>query len=393
MNIAKHIDEVREEFPILKYVTYFNCGGQGPALARVKAKVLDWWEFYTYQVEGSVKAPDALSEAAKMMSVDKTDVTWVNRVSQTCNIVSNMMKMKKGDNIVITDLGYPTGSYPFLPWRSKGVEIRSIKNSGGVITTGDFEKAIDDKTKLVSISHLEWTSGQLHDVKAVSEIAHSHGALVLDDGYQAQGNVHVNPKRDDVDFYTFGSQKWMCCPLQAGILYVKHDLTDKFEPTYRNYNVVEKAFREGAPWVKPDHDNIASWDYPLVKGADKFNMGCVSEEIRWGFYACLNYFNEVGVKEIEKRNRHLSTYLLEGLKDSEVKLNTPREPEKRGGLVTYTAGKHEDNQRIFNALSKEGIKVALRYAAGIGGIRVSAHFYNTEEEIDRLLEVQKKALK
>lgn len=390
MDIEDRIYQVRNEFPLLNYVTYFNCAGQGPSLARVKDKVMDWWQFHTYQVQGSIKAPDAKAEAAKMMGVNKDDVTWVNRVSQACNIVSSMLKMSKGDNVVITDLGYPTGSYPFLPWREKGVEIKSVKNKEGIITLDDFNEAIDDKTKLVSLSRIEWTSGLLHDVKAISEIAHEHGALVLDDGYQAQGNIVVNPLKDDVDFYTFGSQKWMCCPLQAGVLYIKHDLIDEFEPTYRNYNKVEEAFLGGAPWVKPDHDNIASWDHPLVKGAEKFNMGCLGDAVIWGFYACLNYFNELGITEIEKRNRKLSSYLIEGLKELKVKIHTPEDPDKRGGLVTYTTLLHDKNQYLFNALSREGIKVALRYAAGIGGIRVSTHFYNTEEEIDKLLLIQKK---
>ena len=392
MDISKHVDEIREEFPLLEYTTYFNCAGQGPALARVQAKVMDWWEFYTYQVHSVIREPDAKGEAAKMLDVNAADITWVNRVSQACNIVSSMMKMKKGDNVVITDLGYPTGSYPFLPWREKGVEIRAVKNRDGIITTSDFEDAIDNKTKVVSLSHIEWTSGLLHDVKAISSIAHEHGAMVLDDGYQSQGNIDVNPEKDGVDFYTFGSQKWMCCPMQAGVLYIKHNIIDEFEPIYRNYNKVEEAFRGGALWVKPDHDNITSWDYPLVKSAEKFNMGCVPENALWGFYACLDFFNSLDTKDIEKRNRQLSGYLIEGLKEFNVKVNTPEDPKRRGGLVTYTTGKHEDNQKIFNALNKEGIKVALRYAAGIGGIRVSTHIYNTEEEIDRLLQVQKKTL-
>ena len=117
-----------------------------------------------------------------------------------------MAGLGRGDNVVITDLGYPTGSYPFLPWRGKGVEIRSVRHRNGDITTGDFEDAVDDHTKIVSLSHVEWTSGLLHDVKAVTGIAHEHGAVVFDDGYQSQGNVDVRPRDDSVDFYTFGSQ-------------------------------------------------------------------------------------------------------------------------------------------------------------------------------------------
>jgi len=391
MEIARHIYEVREEFPVLRYCTYLNSGAHGPALARVGERMIEWLDFYTYENIG-MKAPDGRAEAAKALGVSRNEVTWVNRVSQACNIVSGILDMKSGENIVITDLGYPTGSYPFLPWRSRGVEIRSVRHRGGVITTEDFEASIDDRTRLVSISRVEWTSGLLHDVKAIAGIAHDHGALVLDDGYQAQGNVHIEPGRDGVDFYTFGSQKWMCSPVMAGILYVKKELCERFEPTYRCYNQVEEPFRAGAPWEKPDHDNIASWDHPLVPGADKFNQGLLPAEAQWGFTAALEYFNDVGLRGIEKRNRDLATRLMEGLGELSVKVNTPDDPKRHAGLVTFDAGRHETNQKLYTTLTKENFKVALRYAAGVGGIRVSCHFFNTEEEIDNLLATVGKAL-
>ncbi len=275
MNIAKHVEEIRAEFPVLAYLRYMNSAAHGPALARVQERAMDWWDFYTYE-NNTVKAPDAKGEAAKALGVDKGDITWVNRVSQAVNTISGMLSLKRGENIVITDLGYPTGSYPFLPWRERGVEIRSVRHKEGIITTEDFEAVIDDKTRVLSLSHVEWTSGLLHNVKAVTQIAHDHGALVVDDGYQSQGNVLAEPVRDDVDFYTFGSQKWMCCPAMAGVLYVKREIADRYEPTYRCYNQVEEAFRDGQPWEKPGHDNVSSWDHPLYPGAEKFNQGLLS---------------------------------------------------------------------------------------------------------------------
>ncbi len=392
MDILGHIEEIRAEFPALAYTKYLNSAAHGPALARVQERVADWWEFYTYE-NVAMKAPDAKGEAAKALGVDKGDLTWVNRVSQAVNTISSMLKLKRDDNIVITDLGYPTGSYPFLPWRERGVEIRSVRHKEGIITTGDFEAAIDDRTRVVSLSHVEWTSGLLHDVKTVTGIAHDHGALVVDDGYQAQGNVRVRPAEDGVDFYTFGSQKWMCCPAMAGILYVKREIADEYEPTYRCYNQVEEAFKGPLqPWEMPNHDNIASWDHPLYGGAEKFNQGLLPAHCVWGMHAALEYFNEVGLTEIEERNRVLADILMEGLGGFKVKVNTPRKVNRHTGLVTFTTGRHEENLRLYNALAKEGIVVALRYAAGIGGIRVSCHFFNTEEEIEALLAVVKKAL-
>jgi selenocysteine lyase/cysteine desulfurase len=339
-----------------------------------------------------MKAPDTNGEVAKALGVDKGDVTWVNRVSQAINTISSMISLKSGENIVITDLGYPTGSYPFLPWRESGVEIRSVKHSNGNITTDDFEAAIDDKTRILSLSHVEWTSGLLHDVKVVTQIAHDHGALVVDDGYQSQGNVLVEPAKDGVDFYTFGSQKWMCCPAMAGVLYVNRKIANKYEPKYRCYNQVEAAFKDGQPWEKPSHDNIVSWDHPLYQGAEKFNQGLLSSEAIWGFYAALKYFNDLGLKNIEERNRELAEKLMEGLKEFKVRVNTPEKPQRHTGLVTFNTGRHEENQRLYGALTKEGIIVALRYAAGIGGIRVSCHFFNTEEEIEAVLRIVKKTL-
>jgi cysteine desulfurase/selenocysteine lyase len=392
MDISKHIEEIRAEFPILSYLMYMNSAAHGPALARVQRKAMDWWDFYTYE-NSIVKAPDAKGEVAKALSVDRSDITWINRVSQAVNTISGMIKLERGENLVITDLGYPAGSYPFLPWREKGVEIRSVRHREGIITTEDFEASIDDKTRILSLSHVEWTSGLLHDVKSVTQIAHDHGALVVDDGYQSQGNTLVEPEKDGVDFYIFGSQKWMCCPPMAGVLYVKRAIADKFEPTYRCYDQVEEAFRDGQPWEKPDHNNIASWDHPLYSGAEKFNQGLLSADAIWGFYAALEYYNQVSLTNIERKNKELAGKLLEGLREFKVKVNTPEDPKRRTGLVTFNTGRHEENRRLYNALAKEGIIVALRYAAGIGGIRVSCHFFNTEDEIDALLGVMKKVLK
>jgi selenocysteine lyase/cysteine desulfurase len=137
MDIAKHVEEIREEFPLLAYLRYMNSAAHGPALARVQKRAMDWWDFYTYE-NNTVKAPDAKGEAAKALGVDKGDITWVNRVSQAVNTISGMLSLKRGENIVITDLGYPTGSYPFLPWRERGVEIRSVRHKEGIITTEDF---------------------------------------------------------------------------------------------------------------------------------------------------------------------------------------------------------------------------------------------------------------
>jgi cysteine desulfurase/selenocysteine lyase len=390
MDIDLNIDMIREEFPILKSKTYLNSAAHGPTLKRVFDSVKNWW---TNRInEDKTSLPDALSEAAKLLHCDTSEICWANRVSQGLNMVSSMMPLKRGDNIVVTELGYQSNVFVWLPFRSKGIEIRRIKHDDGIIETSDFERTIDDNTKVVCVSRVEWTSGIRYDMKSISDIAHEHDAYVVDDGYQATGATEVNLHKDNVDFFTTGSEKWLCCPAMTGVFYIKKELIPEFEPAYSNYYAVEEAFKEGAPWEKPDHDNILSYDKPLYSDARKFDRGCVSEEFTWGFYTCLKYFNDLGDKKIQKKTLKISQYLIDSLRDQKVKVNTPQEPDRRAALVTYNTGSFDKNQKVFDTLKREGIVVAHRYASGVGGIRVSCHFFNTEEDIDRVLEVQSRIL-
>lgn len=390
MDIEKNIAEVRAEFPLLKRLQYMNSAAHGPTLGRVHDATEKWWKIRMN--EEDIDPPDALGEAAKMLHCDSAELCYVNRVTQGLNMVSSMMPLERGDNVVVTDLGYPSNVFVWFPYREKGVEVRRIRHKDGVITLDDFENAIDDRTKVVSISRVEWTSSLKYDMRAIAEMTHDHGGYLVDDSYQAMGAVEVDLHRDGVDFFTAGSEKWMCCPAMTGVFYIREGIWDDFDPSYRYYSNVEAAFADGAPWEKPDHDNHASYLKPLYRDARKHYRGGVSDEFRWGYHAALSYFNEVGMAEIAKRNSELSQYLIEGLKEHPVKVNTTEEPSNRGALVTYNTGSPEKNQRLYDELKKEGIIIAHRYAAGVGGIRVSCHFFNTFEEIDRLLEVQKRVL-
>jgi len=391
MDIDRNIQKVRKEFPVLRYKTYLNSAAHGPTLRRVWDAVQDWWRFRMDEDLGA-QTPDAKGEAAKLLHADQDEISWTTRVSQGLNMVASMLDLERGENIVVTDLAYPSNVYVWLPFRQRGIEIRRLRHRDGRIETADFEKSIDDRTRVVCINHVEWTCGLKYDVKAIAEIAHDHGALLVDDPYQAVGAIDVDVHGDGIDFLVVGSEKWLCCPSFNGIFYIRREFVDAFEPAYRFYAQVDEAFRHGDPWERPEHDNIADYDKPLLPGAEKFYRGCVSDSAVWGFHAALSYFNGLGLKQIERRVHHLSGYLIDGLQGLGVKVNTPLEPEERAGLVTYTTGRQELDVESYWTLQRNSIVVALRYQQGIGGIRVSTHFFNTEEEIDRLLKVQKDLL-
>ena len=380
--------ETRKDFPIIEKQVYLNSAATGPLLKQVQDAVIGWWK--AREETQYVDLPDPRTPAAELIHSDFDDIALVHRASQGVNIVAGLVKAGKGENIVLTDLSYPSSVYP---WAGNGAEIRRIQNREGLIELSDFEDGIDDRTKIVCLNRVEWTSGQRHDVKAITEIAHEHGALVLDDAFQAVGAVDVKVRDDDVDFLVFGGEKWLCHAGRAAVLYVKPELVERYEPEYRFYWRVYKNFQWSyAPWDKPIHDNMDSWSGELVKTAERFDPGCVGEDAQCGFDASLRYFNSLGSEKIEERVLELSRYLIDGLYDLGVKVNTPESPEDRAGIVTYSLKRYEDNARSYEYMKKRSINVAHRYAGGVGGIRISPHFFNTFEEIDEVLEAQKRCI-
>jgi selenocysteine lyase/cysteine desulfurase len=391
MDVDRDVGRIREDFPILKYKTWFATAGYGPVLLPAWEAVKACWGFMLH--DSKVDQPDAKGEAARLLHASEEEICWCTRVTQGLNMVSSMIELCRGENMVVTDLGYPSNVFVWLPFRNQGIEIKRVENNDGDIKTADFENVVDDNTKVVSISHTEWASGVTYDLKELADIAHEHGAYLVVDAYQSVGVVDVDCHATGVDFLVTGTGKWLCCPTTSGIFYIRGDLIDEFESAYHYYGHVEEAFSGGPSWVRPAHDNIADYDKPLVKGADKYDRGCVGSDALWGLHATLKYFNDLGIKNIERRDRRLSGYLIEGLQNLGCKVFAPLEPERRGGLVTYSAGGHELNKKIYEGLTSKNILVFMRYSGGVGGIRVATHFFNTESEIDKLLNVQEKIMK
>ncbi len=391
MNIDDNIKFIREEFPLLRKKVYLNCAAAGPPMRRVSEVMLDLWK---KKLEGKTagRAPDTKAEVAKLISADPEEICWVSRVTQGINIVASMVEAGKGDNIVVTDLAYPSNTYPWFPFMDKNVDIRRIENKDGIITTADFEEAIDDNTKVVSISSVEWTTGLKYDMKSISEIAHEHGAIVLDDAYQSVGPTKVDAHSNGVDFLVSGSGKWLCAPGTASIFYARKDIIEDWEPAYRFYSNIQTTPGRGLGFGEENHNNIEGYMKPVKTTADRFNRGTVTGDAVKGLHASVEYFNQLGPRNIEKRNHKISGYLMDGLKDLGVKLNTPWDPKMRGGSVTYHTGSYELNKMSYEAITKNNITLAHRYSGGAGGIRVAPHFFNTEADIDRLLKEQKKLL-
>lgn len=408
MDLDKDIDKIREEYDLLKYWIYLDAAGaMVPGNYWLKAEE----DFLDFQRRGSIERKlagiavhpflthtyyECIDQAAKLINAKPSEVTNMYRVVTAANLViNNMLDWGKEDNAVFTDLTYPSLVFILRQLsKRKDFELRRVNHVNGEILMSDLEKRIDDNTKLVCITRTSAFNGFTYNVKEVCRIAHKHNALVLDDAMQALGAIEVDVREDNVDFLISGSYKWLCGPEGAGIFYIREDLIDKFEG-YWNYLAAQ--FPGAIPFDEPGHDNLESWDYPLVKNANRFDQNvCVGPSL-FGWNATLKFLDSLGIENIERRVRKLGGYLIERLQDIGCKVLTPLEPEKRHGLITYTNGSYESDLNCVKKLTspppyRKPIKVSYKAQAGIGGIRVATHFFNTEEEIDELIKVQKELL-
>jgi len=405
------IKGIRGQFPMLQHWIYLNAADQmipGRYWIDAMRHVLALYEAGRIEDDapyGPATHPfltpvffETIKKGAKLIHAKPEEVTNNYRVMTGANLIINdLIEWKKGDNVVFTDMDYPSIPYILLNLRRKyGVELRRISNVNGEILISDLEKAIDDRTKLVVVNHTMPWSGFTYDVREVSRIAHEHGAYVLDDAIQAVGAIDVDVHRDEVDFLLTGSYKWQCGPEGAGIFYIREDLIEEFDPDFRNY--IWADVPGGIPFGSPEHDNVKHWDYPLVKTANRFEMGTTTTPILFGWNATLEFLLGIGMKKIERRVRSLGNYTYDRLTEIGCKVVTPEDRRKRHGLIVYTTGDLKLDKKSFEFFNApppgyKPIKVSLRFVGGIGGIRVSAHFFNTKEDIDYLVEMQEKIFK
>jgi selenocysteine lyase/cysteine desulfurase len=254
-----------------------------------------------------------------------------------------------------------------------------VKNVKGKVLLEDVERAVDDKTAAVAISHVEYANGFRHDMRAISEIAHEHGAYVIVDAIQSTGAVSVDVKRDNIDFLTASCYKWLLSPPGAGYFYVREELIQKFEPPFTGWaSVKQEIFNTTDFWD--------IWKLELSETATRFEVGSPSYISLVGAREALKLLLSVGISNIERRILGLTDHLIDSIRDMNLDLQTPEEKACRSGIVNFRV---ENPRQVAEELGRKGIIVSARS----NGIRVSPHFYNTEEEIDALTDEIRKRQK
>jgi selenocysteine lyase/cysteine desulfurase len=369
--------QVRDEFPIFRHAIYLNSCSLGALSSRSRARLneyLDLWER-----RGAAAWYDvwwaALSELrdhyARVIGAGAADVALHPNISSALAAVAESLDYRRRPRVIVTSLDFPTIAYQWLAKAGEGVEVEVVESPDGIhVPLERFERAVDDRTALVATSHVFFTSGAIQDVAALAGIAHRKGALLLVDGYQAAGQLPVDVRRLDVDFYCAGGLKWLLGGSGIAFLYVRPGLAGELEPRTTGWFAHREQFRFD-PRELAWHDD-----------ARRFEAGTPGMAAVYAQLGGLDVLDQLGPGEVRRTTMALTEDLIERARGAGLAPKVAATPEIRSGIVMLpSAAPAQDVRRLAEA----GIIVDGRP----GHVRVSPYFYNIPDDHLALVELLK----
>jgi kynureninase len=367
----------RPEFPILERTTYMISNSLGAMPRGVYEAMHDYAETWAtrgvraWEEHWWMLAAEVGNEIGSLMNAPQWCVSTHQNVTTCQAVIASCFDFSsKRNKVVYTDMNFPSVMYFWEAQQDTGARVRMVKTDDGItVPTQRLLDAIDEETLLVPVSHVIFRSAFINDAAAIVEKAHKVGALVVLDTFQSLGTVPIDVQALNVDFACGGVLKWLCGGPGVGYLYVRPDLGKKLKPRFTGWMAHENpfAFEIGATrYTDPP--------FRFMNGTPHIPS---LEAARPG----LKIINEIGVAQIRNKSQRQTARLIALADQHGWKINTPRDPEQRGGTVSIEI---PDAQEVCRELLRRDVLVDYRPKAGV---RLSPHFYNTDQELDNAIGV------
>jgi selenocysteine lyase/cysteine desulfurase len=359
----------RHRFPIFEQRVYINSCSQGALSDAVRDAyeqyLADWdekgapWEYWVERQEA------ARVSFAELVNANPDEIAVTTSLSAGVASLASGVRFARRSKVVLTDWEFPTIGQIWHAQEARGARVVHVQEADdGTLPLEHFDAAIDDDTLLVSITHVCYRNGAMVDVPAVVELAHARGAYVLLDAFQSVGSLPVDVKELGVDFLGAGVLKYLLGSAGLGFLYARNDVIETVWPTATGWFADENIFAM-------DHT-----DYSPAHTAARFQSGTPPVPSIYAGIAGIELMQEIGIAETREHVNELNAYLIAGLSELGARVVTP---ERRGALICIAS---TDARALVAALSREGIVTSERDS----NLRLSAHAYNTREDVDAVLE-------
>jgi L-cysteine/cystine lyase len=371
---------LREQMPVMKQLTYLNSGWSGPlsypvveAMQRRLTLELERGPTTREVQDDRLALTAKLRErVAEMIGADAAEITITGNTTEGLNLVTNGLPIEPGDRVVTTSVEHASGIVPAYYLRERrGAEVGIVPiaaddSVGSIIES--FAATIGDKTRLVILSEISYSTGQLLPLKQIVDLTHRAGGVVVVDGAQTAGQIPIDVRALGVDFYAVPSHKWLCGPDGLGALYVREELITTLDPP-------KIGGRAAASW---DFDGGLQQQRELIT---KFELTTTSGALVAGMIAAIEQYLESGPQAVFDRARELTRHAeqcFEGI--DRVTITSPRSEEARTGLFAF----HTEG------LPSSALSMYLQQEAGIvcravkdyDTVRLSLNAFNNEHDIE-----------
>ena len=370
-----NLHNIGSEFPIKTNRCYFNNASIGalsnPVVAAVNTFLADVQQNGRNNYPNWCRYADTTvkERIARFIGAQPDEIAFIKNTTEGLSLVANGLDWREGDNVIIADIEYPSNVYCWMKLAQRGVALRWVKSRHGRIQTDDLAALIDRRTRLISLSAVQFSNGFRQDLAATSELCAHHGVLLNLDGIQWVGALALDLTEYKVDFLSAGAHKWLLGPIGTGFFYCRKSALESLDPPTVGYHSVDKS---------EDH-----MDYELVYrlNAGRFEEALVNFPGIWGLDTAVRVQLALGPREIENHILGLNALAAEKLKRKDYQVVSPMGDGERSGILSFCHSKVASDV-IANRLSQAGIDIAVRGNA----LRISPSYYNDEQEVDRFIE-------
>lgn len=368
-------ESLRALFPVTERAIYLNHAAVSappiPSVQAIQSYLKDVSE------NGSLNFRDwlAVKESARillatMLGARPEQVAFMRNTSDGLSTVANGLSWRPGDNLVTFRHEFPSNIYPWLRVRDAfGVEVRMCEERDGRVDLEQLIGLIDAKTRLVAISHVQYATGFRCDLERLANAARAHDALLVVDVIQSLGVVPIDVRSQMIDVAAGACHKWLLTPEGVGFLFLSDRARERIEPTL-------------VGWISvPDPENFDNFEQGWNRGTLAWESGTSQVGLIHGLEQSLKLLAEMGIPLIQSYLEALTDFLCERLKGSAYEVISSRRTGEKSQIVCIRHNGSLTPMRLFVHLKERAIMTAPRGQ----GLRIAPHFYNTEEEIDRLV--------
>lgn len=370
-----NLNDIRNLFPYLKNdIIYFNHAATGPFTKNLVDKIS---EVLKEKSEKKIDDYTAFKEVAAetksilaaMINTLPERIAFTDNTSNGLNILAQSIKWQKGDRILLNDIEFPANVYPFLNLINLGVEVDFVKSENGKVSAEMIIDSVKTGTKLISVSFVQFLSGYRIDLEKLGQFCSKNGIIFSVDAIQGLGALTLDVEKCNVDFLSCGTQKWLLGFQGLAFVFINEKLQKKLIPSNVGWLSVNNAW------------DLLDYNLDLKTSAEVFQGGTINALGIYAFNTSLKLFREFGYQNVEKRVMENSRYFIEKLDSAGINcVLSNSDVNNLAGIVTV---KIQNPDKVFEILNQNEIVSSLRE----GLIRFSPHFYNTSQEIDRVVDV------